>query len=113
MKKFVEILITHLTKLSPKFKGIHTIWKPIQLLERFYTEIELRDIEEFKGFLDDLYDFGVKIAENNQDQQPKYNIKTIEEFWKSWIHKTSSKNFILYYSLALSYVYSIIAFRIS
>lgn len=101
MQRFVKTLMNLLEdkKENMKFKEVKV--KPDIFLGVIYEELGLRDLNEFKNFIEDLYGFSISIHEEkiaNGDISRDF-VGSLAEFWLKWLKTYLLDSYFFCYTL--------------
>ncbi|MBN1215015.1 MAG: hypothetical protein JXA99_06170 [Candidatus Lokiarchaeota archaeon] len=101
MHNFAKILLNHLLKKKKKLNDIELSISPEKLLNNIYLALGHTDLNEFKNFINDLYDFSVAIHEEKTANGliSRDYIGILAEFWLIWIKTVSSDKYFFCYSI--------------
>ncbi|MFX0072954.1 MAG: helicase C-terminal domain-containing protein, partial [Candidatus Hermodarchaeota archaeon] len=101
MQNFVDILMNHLNK---KIKSLNLNEKEINpslFLEQVYTKLGLLDLNDFKNFIEELYEFSVAIHEEkvSNGEISRDFLGSLAEFWLKWIKTYILDNYFFCYKI--------------
>lgn len=101
MQSFVIILKEHLDKKINSLKVDEKAITPNVLIELIYKKLGFLDLNEFKNFISDLYDFSVSIHEEkiaNGEISRDY-LGSLAEFWLKWIKTYALDSYFFCYRI--------------
>ncbi len=101
MQSFVSILMEHLQKKKDILRTAEKAITPSVLLELIYKRLGFIDLNEFKNFINDLYDFSVSITEEKiaNGEVSRDFLGSLAEFWIKWIKTYSLDNYFFCYNI--------------
>ncbi|TFG01301.1 MAG: hypothetical protein EU540_04050, partial [Promethearchaeota archaeon] len=101
MRSFVNLLKDHLDKKINSLKVDEKAIAPNVLIELIYKRLGFLDLNEFKNFINDLYDFSVSIHEEkiaNGEISRDY-LGSLAEFWLKWIKTYALDSYFFCYRI--------------
>ncbi|MBY9006319.1 MAG: hypothetical protein KGD63_06140 [Candidatus Lokiarchaeota archaeon] len=101
MQDFAKIILNHLKKKKTNLNAIELSISPEKLLHKIFLALGQNDLNEFKNFVNDLYEFSVAIHEEKTADGlvSRDYVGMLAEFWLTWIKTLSSDNYFFCYSI--------------
>ncbi|MBY8982547.1 MAG: hypothetical protein KGD57_06345 [Candidatus Lokiarchaeota archaeon] len=101
MQNFVKILLDHLIKKKRNLNVFELSIQPNKMLNLIFLKLGHTDLNEFKNFINDLYEFSVAIHEEKTADGlvSRDFVGLLAEYWLTWIKKLSSDNYFFCYSI--------------
>jgi len=100
MQEFIDILSDHLNKQKMALKIEEKPIHPEIFVERVYKKLGFSDLNEFKNFIGELYDYSVAIHDekvSNGEISRDY-VGSLAEFWLKWLKVYMLDNYFFCYS---------------
>ncbi len=101
MQSFVTILKEHLDKKINSLKVDEKAIAPNVLIELIYKKLGFSDLNEFKNFINDLYDFSESIHEEKiaNGEISRDFLGSLAEFWLKWIKTYALDSYFFCYRI--------------
>jgi len=101
MQSFVNILKEHLDKKINSLKVDEKAIAPNILIELIYKKLGFSDLNEFKNFINDLYDFSESIHEEKiaNGEISRDFLGSLAEFWLKWIKTYALESYFFCYRI--------------
>jgi DNA excision repair protein ERCC-2 len=101
MQSFVKILLNLLKENKERLRTEEKGVEPYKILDLTLKKLGLKDLNELKIFLEDLYDFGFSINEEKlADGQISRNyIGSLADFWKKWLNSYYLENYFFCFNI--------------
>ncbi len=100
MQSFVNILKDNLNKKNEKLNSEKAI-NPSALLQTIYKKLGLKDVNQFKNFIEELHEFSLSIHDErlaNGEISRDY-VGNLAEFWLKWVNTYYLENYFFCYDI--------------
>ncbi|MFX0021637.1 MAG: helicase C-terminal domain-containing protein [Candidatus Hermodarchaeota archaeon] len=101
MQSFVKILLDQLKRTKSNLRVNERAIKPEKFLISIYTKLGFSDLNQFKIFVEELYDFSLSIHEEKlaNGEISRDFVGSLAEFWLKWLDSYSRENYFFCYNI--------------
>ncbi len=100
MQSFVQLLLDQLQIIKRNIRSDEKALQPDKLLTSIYRKLGFSDLNGFKNFIEELYDFSLSIHEEKvaNGEISRDFLGSLAEFWLKWIETYSLENYFFCYT---------------